>query len=250
MGRTFPHSPARTRRLGRPALALFGALMALAMVAGPAFACGGLIGPNGAVNLLRTTTLAGYHDGVEHYVTAFQFAGGGGEFGSIVPLPGVPTSVERGGDWTLQRLVRETDPPDFRAFAEDAAAPQAAGAEVILQVRIDALDITVLRGGANDVGAWATDHGFRLPAGRARNARFLRQPQPDLPGGRVRCRRRTRARAGDRRWDTCPRDDPDRQPVGPAAHPRPGQDRPGDRPGRRLPANRHCAADVAEPGDC
>ena len=39
-------------------------------------ACGGLIGPNGAVNLLRTTTLAGYHDGVEHYVTSFQFAGG------------------------------------------------------------------------------------------------------------------------------------------------------------------------------
>ena len=153
----------RTRRIGRPVLALLGALVSLAMVAGPTFACGGLIGPNGAVNLLRTTTLAGYHDGVEHYVTAFQFAGGGGEFGSIVPLPGVPTSVERGGDWTLQRLVRETDPPDFRAFAEDAAAPQAAGAEVILQVRIDALDITVLRGGANDVGAWATDHGFRLP---------------------------------------------------------------------------------------
>ena len=41
----------------------------------------GLIGPNGAVNLLRTTTFAGYHDGEEHYVTAFQFAGGGGAFG-------------------------------------------------------------------------------------------------------------------------------------------------------------------------
>ncbi len=152
----------RTRRIGRPVLALLGALVALTIVAGPTFACGGLIGPNGAVNLLRTTTLAGYHDGVEHYVTAFQFAGGGGEFGSIVPLPGVPTSVERGGDWTLQRLVRETDPV-LEDFAFDAAAPQSAGAEVILQVRIDALDITVLRGGANDVGAWATDHGFRLP---------------------------------------------------------------------------------------
>ena len=46
--------------------------------AAPALACGGLIGPNGAVNLLRTTTLAGYHDGVEHYITAFEFAGGGG----------------------------------------------------------------------------------------------------------------------------------------------------------------------------
>ena len=74
--------------------ALLGAGMALLMVAGPALACGGLIGPNGAVNLLRTTTFAGYHDGVEHYVTAFQFQGGGGAFGSITPLPGVPSSVE------------------------------------------------------------------------------------------------------------------------------------------------------------
>ena len=63
--------------------ALLGASMALLLVAGPALACGGLIGPNGAVNLLRTTTFAGYHDGVEHYVTAFQFQGGGGAFGSI-----------------------------------------------------------------------------------------------------------------------------------------------------------------------
>src|SRR3990172_4200240 len=77
---------------------------------GPADACAGLIGSNGAVNLGRTTTLAAYHDGVEHYVTAFEFQGGGGEFGSLIPLPGVPTNVERGGDWTLQRLVRETQP--------------------------------------------------------------------------------------------------------------------------------------------
>ena len=78
--------------------------------AGPALACGGLIGRNGSVNLVRTTTLAAWHDGVEHYVTAFKFAGAGGEFGSIIPLPDVPTSVERGGDWTLQRLVREVTP--------------------------------------------------------------------------------------------------------------------------------------------
>ena len=32
-----------------------------------------------------------------------------------------------------------------------------------MKVRIDALDITVLRGGAADIGTWATDHGFRLP---------------------------------------------------------------------------------------
>ncbi len=143
--------------------ALLGAGLALLAIAGPTLACGGLIGPNGAVNLLRTTTFAGYHDGVEHYVTAFQFQGGGGAFGSITPLPGVPSSVEKGGDWTLQRLIRETDPPVPRALQFDRLAASAGGAEVLLQVRIDALDVTVLKGGSADVGQWAAQHGFRLP---------------------------------------------------------------------------------------
>ncbi len=136
-------------------------LLLLAIGAAPVLACGGLIGPNGAVNLLRTTTLAGYHDGEEHYVTAFQFAGGGGAFGSLTPLPGVPSKVEKGGDWTLQRLVRETEPiPEAAVFAAGAARDEA---EVLMEVRIDALDVTVLRGGADEVGRWAKDNGFRLP---------------------------------------------------------------------------------------
>jgi hypothetical protein len=144
------------------AMALTGAALAIMLVAGPTLACGGLIGPNGAVNLLRTTTFAGYHDGVEHYVTAFQFQGGGGAFGSITPLPGVPSAIEKGGDWTLQRLIRETTPVarDGVLFGAAASAP---GAEEIMKVRIDALDVTVLKGGAADVGAWAQQHGFRLP---------------------------------------------------------------------------------------
>jgi hypothetical protein len=142
--------------------ALGAALVLVALSAAPVLACGGLIGPNGAVNLLRTTTLAGYHDGEEHYITAFQFAGGGGSFGSLTPLPGVPSSVEKGGDWTLQRLVLETEPQrqaDF-LFAGEAAP---ASAEELMKVRIDALDLTVLRGGPAAVGQWATEHGFRLP---------------------------------------------------------------------------------------
>jgi hypothetical protein len=137
----------------------------LAGLSSPAWACGGLIGRNGAVNLIRTTTLAGYHDGVEHYLTAFQFAGGGGEFGSIVPLPGVPTSVVRGGDWTLQRLVRETQPVPLAFAAADARIEKAASApaEVLIDTKIDALDITVLKGGAQAVGEWAKAHGFLLP---------------------------------------------------------------------------------------
>ena len=112
-------------RAGRRTIALATGLLLVAINAAPALACGGLIGPNGAVNLLRTTTFAGYHDGVEHYVTSFEFAGGGGAFGSLTPLPGVPTSVEKGGDWTLQRLIRETDPVPEALFARDPAEGRA-----------------------------------------------------------------------------------------------------------------------------
>ncbi len=128
-----------------------------------ALACGGLIGPNGNVNLLRTTTLAGYADGLEHYITSFSFAGGGGAFGSIVPLPGIPTKVERGGDWTLQRLIRETQPqPEFAALRAGGDGADSDSAEVILETRIDALDLTVLKGGGDEVGKWARDNGFSL----------------------------------------------------------------------------------------
>jgi len=148
----------------RPLLSLAVASAALLITAAPTLACGGLIGPNGAVNLLRTTTFAGYHDGVEHYVTSFEFAGGGGAFGSITPLPDIPSEVERGGDWTLQRLIRETDPVEEALFGRLAATPDAAGeAEVLLETTIDALDITILRGGGDEVGLWAKNHGFRLP---------------------------------------------------------------------------------------
>ena len=47
------------------------ALLVLFVTASAAGACGSLVAANGAVNLVRTTTLAAYHDGVEHYVTSF-----------------------------------------------------------------------------------------------------------------------------------------------------------------------------------
>lgn len=138
--------------------------LAFALISSPgsAGACAGLIGSNGAVNLGRTTTLAAYTGGVEHYVTAFEFQGGGGEFGTLIPLPGVPTKVERGGAWTLQRLQLETAPPQKEAFAGDAALASAPAARVLQQVRIDALDITVLEGGGPSVAEWATANGFKL----------------------------------------------------------------------------------------
>src|SRR5512145_2884994 len=101
--------------------ALGGALVAAVtlVTAAPAVACGGFVGENGTIQLVRTTTLAAYHDGIERYVTSFEFTGEGKEVGSIIPLPDIPTSVERGGDWTLQRLAREVAPA--RRTAADAS---------------------------------------------------------------------------------------------------------------------------------
>lgn len=132
----------------------------------PAAACGGLIAPNGAIRLARATTLVEWHDGIEHYLTSFSYNGEATSFGYIVPLPAVPVKVEEGGDWTLQRLFRETHP---QPFIEDlrfafGAAPAAAPAEVLQQVKVKALDITVLRGSGQAVLDWAKANGFAIDA--------------------------------------------------------------------------------------
>jgi hypothetical protein len=149
------------------------------LTASPVLACAGLIGPNGAVLVTRTTTLAAYVDGVEHYVTSFSFQGGGAAFGSLIPLPGIPTSVEKGGAWTLQRLIRETTPQRqelFRGVLAPAGA--VADAEVLLTAKVDALDLTVLRGGADAIAVWAKDHGFRLSPDAPEVLDFYAQRSP------------------------------------------------------------------------
>src|SRR6267142_1462980 len=130
----------------------------------PAAACGGLIAPNGAIRLERATTLVAWHDGVERYLTSFSYNGSASSFGWIVPLPAVPEKVEEGGGWTLQRLFRETHPQP-RILALDFATSKAAGsAEVLQQVQVRALDITVLRGSGQAVLDWAADNGFAVDA--------------------------------------------------------------------------------------
>ena len=140
----------------------------LVAIGAPAWACGGLIAPNGAVGLVKTSTLSAYHNGIEHYVTQFEFAGAKGEFGSIVPLPGVPTKVRKGGDWTLDRLAIEVQPPVLEDAQAEVAFAAAGKAEVLLEKQIGALDVTILRGGGFEVGEWARENGFDLP--------------PDAPG--------------------------------------------------------------------
>jgi hypothetical protein len=145
------------------AVAVLTASVAVVAAAGPAGACGGLVGENGTIQLTKTSTLAAYHDGVERYVTSFEFTGTGESVGSIIPLPDVPTDVVRGGDWTLQRLAEEVAPPvESLEFQATGSAIAADSARVILETEIDALDITVLEGGGDEVGTWARDNGFLL----------------------------------------------------------------------------------------
>src|SRR5262245_45282532 len=130
--RTFP-----PRRLLPNALAL-GLLLSQAL---PALACGSLVAPNGAIRLARATTLVAWHDGVERYLTAFTYQGDVSDLGWIVPLPAIPTKIEEGGAWTLQRLQRETHPqPPEDLAAAGTAAPKANTAQVIEQVQVEALD--------------------------------------------------------------------------------------------------------------
>jgi hypothetical protein len=139
------------------------AAAALLVTPAAAFACGGLVAPGHAEVLQKATTLAAWHAGFEHYVTGFQFAGGADRFGYIIPLPGVPTKIQKAGEWTLERLEREINPP---AFAEgDVGFPvalRASPVQVITRTRVDALDIVVVKGGGADVATWAEENGFDL----------------------------------------------------------------------------------------
>jgi hypothetical protein len=115
---------------------------------------------------------------VERYVTSFQYAANQDDFGSIIPLPGVPTDVQKAGSWTLQRLERETHPQPLFAKGAATAAATAAGAQVILQTSVDALDITVLSGGGPAVLDWVKSHGYAVSADAPAMLNFYAQRSP------------------------------------------------------------------------
>ena len=222
------------------------------LVAAPAWACGGLINTNGSVTLVRTTTLAAYHRGIEHYVTSFEFAGGEGEFGSIIPLPGVPTRVIRGGDWTLQRLVQETQPqPEAFALASTAAGAAEDRAKVILKTEIDALDIVVLEGGGTAVGDWAREHGFFLPPDAPEVLDFYAERSPIFMTVRFDASRAAEQGLGAGDGTPVHVVIPTTNPWVPLRILGLGRGRRGARRGRRVPAHRPRARDAAgaaEPG--
>jgi hypothetical protein len=138
------------------------AVAVVVIVPTAAFACGGLVAPGHAEVLQKATTLAAWHAGYEHYVTGFQFAGAANKFGYIIPLPGVPSKIQKAGQWTLERLEREINPVERDVAGVAFAAALAPKVTVIQRVRVDALDITVVKGGGADVAAWAEKNGFDL----------------------------------------------------------------------------------------
>src|SRR5260370_12255971 len=111
-----------------------------------AFACGGLVAPNGAVRLSRATTFVAWHNGIERYLTTFTYQGDVTNLGCIVPLPAVPLKIEEGGAWTLQRLNLEAHPFNQFRLLHSAAAQTANSAQVLEQVQIAAPTITMMRG--------------------------------------------------------------------------------------------------------
>lgn len=125
-----------------------------------AFACGGLIAPDGDVRLARASTLIAWHNGVEHYLTSFSYQGSASDVGWIVPLPAVPEKIEDGGAWTLQRLDNESHPLRRSLFE----APQTfnGSAQVLQQVQIEALNVTVIKGSGKEIVDWAVKNGFFL----------------------------------------------------------------------------------------
>ena len=156
--------PTLTKLHRRFVIPLFASILALGLFAFqalPALACGGLVAPDGDVRLSRATTFVAWHNGIERYLTAFTYQGDVSNVGWIVPLPAVPLKIEEGGAWTLQRLNLETH-PDLRSPVLFAGAESASSAQVLQQVKIEALNITVLRGSGQAVLDWASSNGFAV----------------------------------------------------------------------------------------
>jgi hypothetical protein len=85
----------------------------------------------------------------------------------------------------------------LEAAAADASRLSAGEAEVLLETTIDALDITILRGGGDEVGLWAKNHGFRLPPDSPEVLDFYAERSPIFMAAAFDADAR-RARPGDR----------------------------------------------------
>ena len=195
--------PKRMSRRIRPLVPVAAGCIAVGLLAAPAVACGGLVGENGTIQLTRTTTLAAYHNGVERYVTSFEFTGKGKEVGSIVPLPAVPPKVDarRRLDTATAGARGRTAGPRAVRVRRRGQGEQCAGPGHPLHEDRRARHHRAE--GRRHRGRQVGDRP-RVPAHarRARDARLLRAPQPDLHGRAL--RRDPRARLGQNAGDGTP----------------------------------------------
>ena len=222
----------------RPLLTLLAAVAALLVTAAPTLACGGLIGSE------RGRQPAPHHDASPATTTAWSTtspassspAAAARSARSLRCRASRPTSCAAAtgrSSASSSRPIRRTSEAAFRRWP---ARPSAGGdeAEVLLETthrRARHHHPARRRRRGRPVGE---EPRLPPPARCARGARLLRRAQPDLHGRRLRRRCGRGARPGDRRRHAGAPDDPDRQPVGAAAHP-------GPRQGRRRDS---CEADV------
>ena len=102
-----------------------GVAAAVVLQAGPAFACGGLVAPDGDVRLAKATTFVAWSGGVEHYVTSFAFTGAVTDVGWIVPLARDPDIDHRGGRVDAAAAGARVRPSDLSLQLADARRPAA-----------------------------------------------------------------------------------------------------------------------------
>ena len=224
------------------AASLMGVTLALDLGAAPAVACGGLVGENGTIQLVRTTTLAAYRDGdraLRHVVRVHRRGRGGR----------LDRAAARRADRGRARRRLDAAAPGPGGGAAASVELAAAGRSAAAAER--------RRGAARDEDRrprhhrpagrgrrgrrWAADHGFLLTPDAPGGARLLRRRSQVFMAARFDAERA--AELGQGAGDGTPimADDPDRRAVGAAAHPRPRARRRSPRRGRRVPAHRRRA---------
>jgi hypothetical protein len=127
--------PRHTLKLLAPTVA---ALALFIAQAGPALACGGLVAPDGDVRLARANTFVAWHDGIEHYMTAFAYTDpcAAQAFGGGTP----PTGGAQPGGASAPGVVSP-------ANATPAAAPCTISNSIGWIVPLPAVPISIQPGG-------------------------------------------------------------------------------------------------------
>ena len=145
-------------------------------------------------------------------MTSFEFAGAPKTFGSIVPLPAEPSKVEQRaatGRCNASSARCSRCPRSGAAARLRRSQPQDK-VEVLQQVRIDSLDVTILRGGGKAVAKWAAAQGFELSKDAPGVLQFYSRRSPYFMAAKFDATAAAAQGIQGRRWHSGGPDDPDR----------------------------------------